>query len=104
MTEDMSHVGRGALHRRLLVTLLLVLTYFFPSLLTAALSLFACYRIDRLTAGLFYSQNYRVRAQLLSCTVTAHPSHARAVLKCACLASPGLNLCPIIWLQLGRAA
>ncbi len=48
------------LRQRLLVTLLAVLFYYYPSLLTNAWSLFACYKVDRLS-GVAYPQNSRVR-------------------------------------------
>lgn len=40
------HTRLAELHNRLRVTLLSVLFYYYPSLLTTILSLFACYRID----------------------------------------------------------
>ena len=50
------------LRRRLLVTLLSVLFYYYPSLLTTVLSLFACLRIDpaKPTSSQLYPQNVRV--------------------------------------------
>ena len=52
------------LQRRLLVTLVTVIFYYYPSLLTTSLSLFACYRIDPLEAqmGQNYPQNAQARA------------------------------------------
>ncbi len=54
--------GLDSLRCRLLVTLLTVLFYFYPSLLTTSLSLFACYHIDRTgsSSGAAYPQNARV--------------------------------------------
>ena len=40
------HAHKPELKRRLLVTLLTAIFYYYPSLLTATLSLFTCYRID----------------------------------------------------------
>ena len=49
------------LQRRLLVTLLSVLFYYYPSLLSTTLNLFACYRIDRIDTGsVVYPGNARV--------------------------------------------
>ena len=52
------------LSSRMLVTLLSVLFYYYPSLLTTILSLFACYRIDPEfpAADELYSQYAQVRA------------------------------------------
>ena len=52
------------LRRRLLVTFVTVIFYYYPSLLTTSLSLFACYRIDPLEAqmGQYYPQNAQARA------------------------------------------
>lgn len=49
------------LRRRLLVTLVTVSFYYYPSLLTTSLSLFACYRIDPLEAQM--GQSYPLNAQ-----------------------------------------
>ena len=56
------HVGGEALKRRLLITLLTVLFYFYPSLLATTLSLFQCYHIDggNSRQTLLYPQNARV--------------------------------------------
>jgi len=41
--------GLQVLGRRMLITLLTALFYYYPSLLATTLSLFACYRLDRVT-------------------------------------------------------
>ena len=46
MSVSSWHAHKPELQRRLLVTLLTAIFYFYPSLLTATLSLFTCYRID----------------------------------------------------------
>ncbi len=56
------------LQRRLLVTLLSVLFFYYPSLLTTILSLFACYRIDPSSPTGAYPQFARVSACLMCCT------------------------------------
>ena len=48
------------LQSRMLVTCLSVLFYYYPSLLTTVLSLFACYRIDRISPGLLYPEYTQV--------------------------------------------
>ena len=48
------------IRRRLLVTLLVVGFYYYPSLVTDSLSFFACYNVDRLTPGTLYPGNSRV--------------------------------------------
>ena len=57
------------LKRRLLVTLLTVIFYYYPSLLTTALSLFECYHIDPVSPqnGQYYPGQVRgcIMAQLL---------------------------------------
>ncbi|KAL0021752.1 hypothetical protein WJX79_003206 [Trebouxia sp. C0005] len=53
-----SQSASAELRQRLLVTLLAVLFYYYPSLLTNAWSLFACYKVDRLS-GVTYPQNSR---------------------------------------------
>ncbi len=55
-----SQSASAELRQRLLVTLLSVLFYYYPSLLTNAWSLFACYKVDRLS-GVAYPENSRVR-------------------------------------------
>ncbi|KAL3155043.1 hypothetical protein ABBQ38_011563 [Trebouxia sp. C0009 RCD-2024] len=47
------------IRRRLLVTLLVVGFYYYPSLVTDALSLFACYNVDRLSPDSLYPGNSR---------------------------------------------
>ena len=56
------------LQRRLLVTLLSVLFFYYPSLLTTILSLFTCYRIDRSSPTGTYPQFARVSACLMCST------------------------------------
>ena len=48
---------RQALQRRMLVTLLVLVFYFYPSVLTTTLSLFTCYRLDRETDAVQYYEN-----------------------------------------------
>lgn len=59
------HSKLADLRRRLLVTLLSVLFYYYPSLLTTVLSLFACFQIDpaKPTSNQVYPQNARVSEQ-----------------------------------------
>ena len=63
------HTRLAELRRRLLVTLLSVLFYYYPSLLTTILSLLACYRIDPSTpaSGELYSEYARVSFQSHVC-------------------------------------
>ena len=57
---------RADLRHRLLVTLLSTVFYYYPSVLTVALSLFQCYHIDPRSrqAGQNYPQNALVRILL----------------------------------------
>lgn len=56
-----SKLGVAALQRRLLITLLTAVFYFYPSLLTSILSLFACYHLDdRSTNAAAYIGNAQV--------------------------------------------
>ena len=48
------------IRRRLLVTLLTVGFYYYPSLVTDSLSFFACYHVDRPESGALYADNSRV--------------------------------------------
>ena len=45
------HARKAELQRRLLVSLLTVTFYYYPSLLTATLSLFTCHSIDPITSN-----------------------------------------------------
>ena len=58
---------REDLRQRLLITLLSTVFYYYPSLLTTALSLFQCYHIDPQSPqqGQHYFSNARVRMYLL---------------------------------------
>ncbi|DBB05192.1 TPA: hypothetical protein ACH3X3_010435 [Trebouxia sp. C0006] len=53
------HASKPELKRRLLVTLVTVIFYYYPSLLSTSLSLFACYRIDASypSSAVAYPQN-----------------------------------------------
>ncbi len=55
------------LRRRLLITLLEVLFYYFPSLLTNTLSLFACFHID--PSGPANAQYHNAQVSLDGCNV-----------------------------------
>ena len=46
LTIGIWHTRLAELHNRLHITLLSVMFYYYPSVLTTTLSLFACYRID----------------------------------------------------------
>ena len=50
----------SSLQCRMLVTLLTVLFYYFPSILTTTLSLFTCYRLDRPATFANYPGNAQV--------------------------------------------
>ena len=58
------------LKRRILVTILVVAFYYYPNLVTDALSFFACYTVDSVgpAVNLSYLQNARVRC---SCELQA---------------------------------
>ena len=58
------------LRQRLLVTLVTVSFYYYPSLLTTSLSLFACYRIDPIQAPM--GQSYPQNAQACPSTFSMH--------------------------------
>ena len=49
-----------ALAQRMLVTLLTLLFYYYPSILTSTLSLFTCYHLDQNTDAVKYWDNARV--------------------------------------------
>ena len=76
------HASKPELKRRLLVTLLTVIFYYYPSLLSTSLSLFACYRIDASypSSDVAYPQNLQAsQAMLLEfCCVPEHPISANA--------------------------
>ena len=74
------------LKRRLLVTLLTVIFYYYPSLLTTALSLFECYHIDPVNPqeGQFYPQN----AQVGSATFILHK---KFLCSCCCSQHSGVT-------------
>lgn len=50
------------IRRRLLVTLLVVGFYYYPSLIIDSLSFFACYNVDRVGPDVMYPENSRVGA------------------------------------------
>ena len=62
------------LRRRLLVTLLSVLFYYYPSLLTTVLSLFACFTIDpaKPSSSQLYPQNAKVRLTQPLTSISGH--------------------------------
>jgi len=64
-TLGLWHTRRAELMNRLCVTMLSVIFYYYPSLLTTILSLFACYPIDPATPGSdeLYPQYAQVRNQ-----------------------------------------
>ena len=66
------------LQERLLVTLLTVVFYYYPSLMTTALSLFQCYRIDPVSAQA--GQNYPQNAKVWSCACSGTVSFPYAFL------------------------
>ena len=79
------------LQRRLLVTLLSVLFFYYPSLLTTILSLFACYRIDPSSPTGAYPQFARVSTCLMCYTYVTnlavvcklhHPVFLHTVILC----------------------
>jgi len=57
-------VGRDELQRRMLVTLLAVLFFYFPSIFTTTLAFFTCYRLDS------------------AATYAAYPGNAKASFTC----------------------
>ena len=62
LTLSQWHADKPELRRRLLVTLLTVIFFYYPSLLTATLSLFTCYRIDASapSSSIHYPDHLRV--------------------------------------------
>ena len=62
LTLSQWHADKPQLRRRLLVTLLTVTFFHYPSLLTATLSLFTCYRLDvsAPTSAIQYPEHLRV--------------------------------------------
>ena len=63
LTLSQWHADKPELRRRLLVTLLTVTFFYYPSLLTATLSLFTCYRLDASAPSslIKYPDHLRVR-------------------------------------------
>lgn len=70
------HASKPELKRWLLVTLLTVIFYYYPSLLSTSLSLFACYRIDASypSSSVAYPQNLQAsRAMLFELYCVSEP-------------------------------
>jgi len=67
VTVSRWHASKPELKRRLLVTLLTVIFYYYPSLLSTSLSLFACYRIDASypSSAVAYPQNLQASQAML---------------------------------------
>lgn len=67
VTVSRWHASKPDLKRRLLVTLLTVIFYYYPSLLSTSLSLFACYRIDASypSSAVAYPQNLQASQAML---------------------------------------
>ena len=87
-------VCTSGLKRRLLVTLLTVIFYYYPSLLSTSLSLFACYQIDASypSSAIAYPQNLQASQAMLpefNCVperlISANACHA---LSCCCTPNP----------------
>lgn len=68
LTAPLFSSRHAELRQRLLVTLVTVSFYYYPSLLTTSLSLFACYRIDPIQAqmGQSYPQNAQACPSIVS--------------------------------------
>ena len=73
-----TQAGSQVLRRPLLITLLTVLFYYYPSLLATTLSLFACYTLDRVTP-LKPLKNARVSRTQCCCI---HTTQRRACAGC----------------------
>ena len=72
---------REALQQRMLVTLLTVTFYYYPSILTTTLRLFTCYQLDTPSDAVKYYDNARVRF-CLCCLPCVNSKHDAAEHNC----------------------